>query len=190
MHMPDIPSPMSLCKPIAFLSYKLTGITAVKEASAPCCTLKLWVVWCHMELIAPLSRTVLGSFLPHEREVLKKVLQNAWGKELPSLASNKCAEGGSSQHKTHSDFSFHAKFQMQVISSVARFLKLSGQELLYVIFLYTFDWTFFFRKETNSCLPSPLRLRLRKKKAFAALLLTVQYLLIILLEAAAISWAF
>lgn len=66
---PRHPFPMSLCKKITFLSYKLTGIIAVEEASASCCTLKLWVACCQMEPAAPLSGPVLGKDLSDERQV-------------------------------------------------------------------------------------------------------------------------
>ena len=73
------PFPTSLCKKIAFLSYKLTGILAVKEASAPCCTLKLWVACCQMEPAAPLSGPVLGRCLSDKIQVLKKVSAECMG---------------------------------------------------------------------------------------------------------------
>lgn len=186
---------MSLCKKITFPSYKLTGIIAVGEASASCCTLKLWVACCQIEPAAPLSGPVLGRGPSDERQVASAYggicrVHGARSLLVWPAASAQWV-GFQAHHKTHSDFSFHANFQMQIISRVARFLKLSGQELLQVIFLYTFDWSFWFLKG------GPILLTFffswcqasRKTGFCCTVVLTVQYLLIVLLEAAAASWA-
>lgn len=64
--------PMSLCKKTAFLSYKVTGVTAVKKALAPCCMPKLWLPYCQMEPAATLSGPVFGSNLSDERQMFMR----------------------------------------------------------------------------------------------------------------------
>ena len=87
---PRHPFPMSLCKKITFLSYKLTGIIAVEEASASCCTLKLWVACCQGACSSTFRTCAWqGSvWWKTSDKCLWRYLQSAWGKELASLASN------------------------------------------------------------------------------------------------------
>jgi len=116
IHVPESSQtfPMSLCKKIAFLSYKLTGIIAAKDAASPCGTLKLWVPCCQTEPAALLSGPVLGGCLSNETQVLKKVSAGCMGQGPlePGQQYSVQKVGLQPHHKTCSDLSFHAKFQM------------------------------------------------------------------------------